>query len=293
MEIFKTKLDNSATKTIQPPYSNMGISLALPVGTHFSSGFGIKHVYTYPRLNATVNGDSYDIKEEETVFTIPVAIGLNPKLSIGASSINHLGENQMSFPDGQYYEGNSIRSEIMAGALVKISPSYRIGLTYLSTDIYSKLREKKRDGKFYNLNATFPHVFRFGTAMYPLKWFFFFADLQYDKYPDYQFQPGFHLGVQLTYYGKLLFPFTSEFGMLPLYLGYSHQPYDRINNTQQKYFSLGTGYYLNNIYLQWALRINTGSPDIRTIVIGSEDNTLRLDQYRNIAPLFFCIGYRF
>ena len=81
--------------------------------------------------------------------------------------------------------------------------------------------------------------------------------------------------------------------MIPFYLGYSHEPYDRVKNTQAKYFSFGSGYYLNNIYVQWAWRTNVEGKDERILSLGTGDCRLKLQEYTCRAPLFFCVGFRF
>ncbi len=131
--------------------------------------------------------------------------------------------------------------------------------------------------------------------MYPTRWFFFFGDLEYQKYSHLnQLQPGFHLGVQLTAYGRpKVLGFLPQYGMIPLYLGYSHEPYDRVKSTQAKYFSFGSGYYLNNIYVQWAWRTNVEKKEGRSIAPGSDEHQVKLTEYALSAPLFLCVGFRF
>jgi TolB-like protein len=281
-------------ETYQPPFENLGVNAAIPIGTSWASGFGIRHSYSYPRLEAQSLG--YDVKEEETILTMPVSLGITPAFSIGANARLHLLEYQITNPAHAFLEGNAVFADAKIGALFKVSQRFKAGLTIRPQSFYMVAQERdSSQGGFVRVKRETPGDFRFGIAMYPLKWFFFFGDLQYEKFPGYpQIQPGFHLGWQLTHYGRLLgLPFMPVYSMVPLYIGYSHEPYNRVFGTQAKYFSLGTGYYLNNIYIQWALRFNVEEEKNRRIVLGSTNDNVTVSDYSLSTPLFFCIGYRF
>jgi hypothetical protein len=293
-EFLRGKIGTEKISTRQPLWSDLGLYASVPIGSWFASGFGIRHCYPYPRIEATVEDGAYSIKEEKTVFSIPVAFGFTPKLSFGCTFDAHIGEYQIFTPSVSSIEGNPVSLDLTTGILWKFSQRFKIGLTYSSTDLYASTKEK-RGGFSYKVDNPSPHTIRFGTAMYPLKWIFLFADLEYEKYPQkVQFQPGFDLGVQVTKYvsksGMLLFP---QYSMLPLYIGYTHRPYNRITNTQQQYFSIGAGYYLNNVHFQWAFRKNVGKEDLRSFTIGTKDVSVLVTSAEYTAPLYFSIGYRF
>jgi hypothetical protein len=291
---FSGDIGVNHAETFQPPFENLGVNMAIPIGAYFASGFGIRHCYPYPRLQAPSHG--YDIKEEETIFTVPFSVGINPAFSIGANARLHLLEYQITNPGYPFLEGNALFVDAKIGALFKVSQRFKVGLTYRPKSFYMDAQEKQStQTSFVSVNRETPHDFRIGIAMYPLKWFFFFGDLQYEKFPSFpQMQPGFHLGWQLTYQGQLLgLKFMPLYSMIPLYIGYSHEPFNRITNTQAKYFSIGTGYYLNNIYVQWAMRFNVETGADRRIVIGSPNDNSVVADYSLTTPLFLCIGYRF
>lgn len=281
--------------TIQPPYSDMGLNLVYPVNGFFGTGLGIRHLYNYPRLDVKTEAGSYNYREEETVFTLPAAFGFTPKLSFGISLLSHVTESYQMQPGRPTATGNSLSINLLLGTLFKVSERFRIGATYRSAMVFDKTEQETGNDVDENVDRPSPHSFRVGAAMYPLRWFFFFGDLEYQKYSHVpQAHPGFHLGMQFTGYGRPAFlPFLPRYGMVPLYIGYSHSPYNRLTGTQDRYFSFGSGYCLNNIYLQWAFRINTQSEDERKAAIGTDDYKILLDDYLHTAPLFFCVGYRF
>jgi hypothetical protein len=286
--------DGNEVATIQPPYSTMGLNFAYPISGFFATGFGIRHYYAYPRLFDNTESGEYNFREEATAFTLPAAFGVTPKLSFGASFIARITEYQCSQPGGPVVEGNSITTDMMFGTLFKLSERFRMAATYQSSSMYEKT-EEKIGTVASSIKRPSIHDFRIGTAMYPTRWFFFFGDLEYQKYADRaQLQPGFHLGMQLTAYGRPKFlGFLPQYGMIPFYAGYSHEPYDRVKSTQAKYFSFGSGYYLNNIYVQWAWRTNVEGKNERIVSLGSGDCRMRLQEYTYRAPLFFCVGFRF
>jgi hypothetical protein len=281
-------------RTVQPPFENLGTNVALPLGRRFATGFGIRHQYTFPQL--TIDAASTSIKEEETVFTLPLAIGINPSISLGANMRMHILEYQITNPPTPYLSGTALFADVKLGMLFKISPKLRAGATFTSRNITAEAQGKSGvSGQYKDIQWHTPYLVRTGIAMYPRKWFFFFADLEYAKYYNHpKIQPGFHLGAQLTHYGRIInTPHASPYGMLPLWLGYSHEPYNRLTNTQARYVSVGSGYYLNNFYVQWALRCNVEPDDERKIMIGKPDSGLMVADYRLVTPLFLCLGYRF
>jgi hypothetical protein len=284
-------------ETSQPAYEKIGVNVALPIGSLFASGFGIEHRYTFPRLEAQVDTNKYDIKEEETIFTVPFAIGISPKLSFGANVKLHLLEYQITNPGFLYKSGNANYLEGKFALLFKVSERFKAGATFQPESFYMSAKEKSGSSEEYeSIKRKTVGEFRFGTAMYPLKWCFFFADLEYEKQPgNEKAQPGFHLGLQLTYTGKPLgIRFMPAYGMIPLYVGYSHEPYDKNRATQAKYLSFGTGYFLNNIYVRWSVRFNVEKEGEKKIVVGLPDNSYAtLSDYSLVTPLFLCIGYRF
>ncbi len=294
LEFLKGKIGSEKVSTRQPLWSDLGIYTSVPIGSWFASGFGIRHCYPYPRIEASSAEGVYNVKEEKTVFSIPVAFGFTPKLSFGCTFNAHIGEYQITIPGISSVDGNPVSLDITSGILWKFSQRFKIGLTYSSADLYASTKEKN-GSNVYKVDHPSPHTIRFGTAMYPLKWMFLFGDLEYEKYPEkVQYQPGFDLGVQITKYvshsGMLLFP---QYTMLPLYIGYTHRPYNRITNTQQQYFSIGAGYYLNNVHFQWAFRRNVGKASLRTFAIGTKDKSVLVTSAEYTAPLYFSIGYRF
>jgi hypothetical protein len=293
-EFLSGKIGSENVSTRQPLWSDLGIYASVPIGSWFASGFGIRHCYPYPRIEASVADGVYNIKEEKTVFSIPVAFGFTPKLSFGCTFNAHIGEYQITTPDISSIDGNPVSLDLTSGILWKFSQRFKIGLTYSSADLYESTKEKKGD-LVYKVDKPSPHTIRFGTAMYPLKWMFLFGDLEYEKYPQKtQYQPGFDLGVQVTkFVSKSGIPLFPQYSMLPLYIGYTHRPYDRITNTQQQYFSIGAGYYLNNVHFQWALRRNVGKENLRTFAIGTKDASVLVTGAEYTAPLYFSIGYRF
>jgi TolB-like protein len=285
--------DGSEVSSGLPPYAFLGLNFVYPVNGFFGTGLGINHYNAYPKIEDKTAAGSYTFREEATAFTIPVAFGVTPKLSFGASATARIAEYVSSSP-GNSVEGSAITTDLKLGALFKLSERFRMGATYQSPDLYDKT-EEIAGGVAASVERPSAHDFRIGTAMYPVRWFFFFADLEYQKYETVaQAHPGFHLGMQFTAYGRPKFlDFLPQYGMLPLYIGYSHEPYDRIKNTQTKYLSIGSGYYLNNIYVQWAWRKNIEGKADRTISLGSGDYRLRLQEYAYTAPFFLCVGYRF
>jgi len=289
--------DGATVETVQPPYENIGVNIALPIGTYFASGFSIQHKYTFPRLKATVPAGAFDIKEEETVFTVPLAFGVTPKLSLGMNLRYHLLEYQITNPGYPYTSGSARYFEWKAAFLFKVSERFKAGLTFMPESFYMRAREKNdTSGTYETVSRKTPYEFRFGTAMYPLKWCFFFADLEYEKQPgNEKVQPGFDLGLQLTYTGKPLnIGFMPAYGMIPLYIGYSHEPYNKACGTQAKYFSFGSGYFLNNIYVRWSVRLNAQKEEERMILVGlPEKSFVKLYDYRLVAPLLITVGYRF
>lgn len=296
-------LNGPDIETTQPPFEKMGVNVALPLGLRFASGFGIQHQYAYPMLKTTASTTgtqgirTYDIKEEETVFTLPLAFGINPKLSFGTNIRMHILEYQVINPGFEYRSGNAMYADCKAAALFNVSERFRAGMTYQQGSFYMRAGEKTDTSDEYkSVSRKIPSEFRFGTAMYPWKWCFFFADLEYEKQPDNErIQPGFHLGLQFTYTGKpLQLAFMPQYGMIPLYIGYSHEPYVLTTDTQAKYLSFGTGYFLNNIYVQWSLRFNVEKESQRKAVVGIPGkSTTTIYDYSLVTPLFLCIGYRF
>ncbi|HEX2957815.1 MAG TPA: CsgG/HfaB family protein [Chitinispirillaceae bacterium] len=293
-EFFSGKIGSENVTTRQPLWSDLGMYASVPIGSWFASGFGIRHCYPYPRIEVSVADGVYKIKEEKTTFSIPAAFGFTPKLSFGCTFNAHVGEYQIYTPGVSSIDGDPVSLDVTSGILWKFSQRFKIGLTYSSADLYASTKEKK-EGIVYKVDNPSPHTLRFGTAMYPLKWIFLFADLEYEKYPQkVQYQPGFDLGAQFTKYVlKSGVPFFPQYSMLPLYIGYTHRPYNRINNTQQQYFSIGAGYYLNNVHFQWALRRNVGKENSRTFAIGKKDASVLVTNVKYTAPLYFSIGYRF
>ncbi len=290
-----TTPDGSTVSTYQPPYAAMGINLAYPVNGFFGTGIGINHRYVYPRINDETDGMSYDYREEETRIVLPVGIGITPRLSLGASLTSTIGEYLTRQTGAPVISGNGITTAMTIGGLFQLSERLRMGATYTSATLYEKSEQTQSGHAAHMIERPSAHYFRFGTAMYPLRWFFFFGDLVYQKYSHLtQANPGFDLGMQLTVYGRPAeLKFLPEYGMIPLYIGYSHEPWDRVKNTQAKYFSFGSGYYLNNIYLQWSWRINVEGKTDSNLLLGDAKTGLKLSEYRYRAPLFICIGYRF
>jgi hypothetical protein len=291
-EFFSGTINGQKFKTRQPLWSDLGIYASVPLGSWFASGFGIRHYYPYPRVEATVKQGVYNIKEEQTVLTLPFACGISPKFSFGLNMNAHIGEYQIVTPHAAAIDGNPVSLDLLTGVLWKFSPRFKIGLTYSSANVYESNKEKVGE-KTDNVDYPKPHTVRFGTAMYPLKWLFLFADLEYEKYPEaQQYQPGFDLGIQFTKFvsHEKVFP---KYSMLPLYIGYTHRPYNRLTNTQQQYFSIGAGFYLNNIHVQWAFRRNVGKESDRKFEIGSQSESVQVTEAKLSAPLYFSIGYRF
>jgi hypothetical protein len=293
-EFFSGTINGEKFTTRQPLWSDIGIYASVPLGSWFASGFGIRHFYPYPRVEATLSQGVYNTKEEQTQLTLPLACGISPKFSFGMNMNAHIGEYQITMPHTTSIEGNPVSLDLLTGVLWKFSPRFKIGLTYSSANIYESNKEKI-GAIANNVEYPKPHTVRFGTAMYPVKWLFLFADLEYEKYPEKdQFQPGFDLGIQLTKYAsERNFLFFPKFSMFPFYIGYTHRPYNRITNTQQQYFSLGAGYYLNNVHVQWALRTNVGKENAREFAIGAKDKSVLVTDAKMAAPLYFSIGYRF
>ena len=139
-----------------------------------------------------------------------------------------------------------------AGALFKLSERLRMAASYTSAALYQKDELSVSGNPEERLERPAAHYFRIGAAMYPIKWLYFFADLFYQKYSNMtRLHPGFNLGMQLTAYGRPEFlGFLPEYGMIPFYIGYSHEPWDRVKGNQAKHVSFGSGYYLNNIYIR-------------------------------------------
>jgi hypothetical protein len=293
-EYLSGKIGSEKVSTRQPLWSDLGIYASVPIGSWFASGFGIRHCYPYPRIEVSVADGEYRVKEEKTVFSIPAAFGFSPKLSFGCTFNAHIGEYQITTPKISSIDGNPVSLDITTGILWKFSQRFKIGLTYSSTDLFQSTKEKNGNN-VYKVDNPSPHRIRFGTAMYPLKWMFLFGDLEYEKYPQKtQYQPGFDLGVQVTkFVSKSGIPLFPQYSMLPLYIGYTHRPYNRITNTQQQYFSIGAGYYLNNVHFQWAFRRNVGKENLRTFAIGTKNASVLVTGAEYTAPLYFSIGYRF
>ncbi len=294
------KLGSQSGKTVetrQPPFEKMGVNVALPIGSRFASGFGVQHQYTFPKLETSVGTEKYDIKEEETIFTLPVAFGVNPKLSFGGNLRMHITEYQITNPGVSYVSGNVVSMEGKVATLFKVSERFRAGLTFQPESFYVDAKEKRGTSEENKkVSRKTSSEFRFGIAMYPLKWCFFFSDLEYEKQPgNPKIQPGFHLGLQFTYTGRPLnIKFMSEYGMMPFFVGYSHEPYNKMTATQNKYISFGTGYFLNNIYVRLSMRFNVEKEEERKIVVGLPDNSsVTLFDYRLSTPVFLCVGYRF
>jgi hypothetical protein len=297
-KVLKGTMPGSAdnARTFQPPYEDMGINVALPVGSYLATGFGVKHRYVYPKLETTVNAVRYVLKEEETVLTVPVAFGPTPHVSLGANLATHIAEHQLRNPPEPNRSGDMVALKLKLGALLKVSQKFKLGLTVLPGTLAGRGSETVAgDSVRVRFEPRTPSEFRLGVAMYPLRWFFFFSDLEYRRYPgNTRLQPGFYLGAQLTHYGRLLnLASTPEFGMLPVWVGYAHEPYNRATATQARYLSLGTGYFVNNIYVRWSVRFNAEPKAERRIVLGSRENSLRLDDYRLMTPVFLEVGYRF
>ena len=290
-----TTPSGQTVSTDEPAYSYMGTNAALPLSSYLGTGFGIKHQYVYPQLEADASGVSYNYKEEETIITVPLAIGITPRLSFGINLNMHIDEYQLNETGKAPVEGNALSTGVMLGTLFQISQRFRMGVTCSAPGGSQNVQQKENNGDFHYVKQPVADRLRIGTAMYPLRWLSLFGDLEYEKYTNHpQLQPGFYLGAQLTQYGPLpLLSFMPRFGMLPLYIGFSHEPFDRETNTQMEYFSIGAGYFIDNIYLQWALRITVGAQEKRNLVLGSGDNTIRLTNASYVAPLFISIGYRF
>jgi TolB-like protein len=286
--------DGSTVSSKQPPYSNMGLNLTYPMNGRVGIGFGMHHYYRYPRLTDKTLSGNIDYREEATAFTLPIAFGISPKLSFGSSIITDITEYSVLQPGQKPVGGSAVTCHLMLGSLFKLSERFKMAATYSTANIYEKTDEKI-NGVTSQIERPSSHDFRIGTAMYPTRWFFFFGDIHYRKYEHLvQLQPGFYLGAQFTAYGRpKILGFLPQYGMLPFYIGYAHEPYDRIQNTQAKYFSFGSGYYLNNIYVQWAWRTNVEKKHERNIVLGSGNASMKLTNYTLRAPLFLCVGYRF
>jgi Curli production assembly/transport component CsgG. len=285
----------NTVSTDEPAYSYMGTNAALPLSSYLGMGFGVKHQYVYPQLAADADEVSYNYKEEETVLTLPLAVGVTPRLSFGINLNVHIDEYQVNETGETSVEGTGLSTGIMLGTLFQISQRFRMGVTYAVSNVSQDAQQKENSGDFFSIKNPQLNRLRIGTAMYPLRWLSLFGDLEYEKYSNHpQLQPGFYLGVQLTRYGPLpLLSFMPRYGMLPLYIGFSHEPFDRETNTQMEYFSIGAGYCIDNIYVQWALRTTLGAQDKRTMVLGSGGNTIKLTDASYVAPLFISIGYRF
>jgi len=107
----------------------MGTNAALPLSSYLGTGFGIKHQYVYPQLEADASGVSYNYKEEETIITVPLAIGITPRLSFGINLNMHIDEYQLNETGKAPVEGNALSTGVMLGTLFQISQRFRMGVT--------------------------------------------------------------------------------------------------------------------------------------------------------------------
>lgn len=289
-------LDGTKTSTVQPLWQDIGTNVAIPLTPHIASGFAIRHHYGYPELDTRTSRGAYAFKQEHTSLTVPLGVGLNPSLSLGASLQADVLEYNISGPGRQTVLGSGWHLRGMAGALLTITPRFRAALTYAPRSLYEQVRESRTDEEEgYAAEGIAEDKLRVGIATYPLEWLFFFSDLQMHRFEHYsRIQPGFSLGMQLTHSGKLpLLPSSSAYGMLPVTLGYDHQPYHPVWGTQHKYLSIGSGYFVNNLYVRWSLRFSMEPSEDRRIALGSADERVQLDEYRFVEPLFITVGYRF